>query len=361
MAMSDGLGIAVTVLLLLGNAFFVGAEFALVTARRAGIEPLAEAGSRRAATTLRAMEHVSLMMAGAQLGITVCSLALGAVSEPALAHLLQPPFRAAGLPAGALHPIAFFLALCLVTVLHVVIGEMVPKNIALAGPETAALWLGPPLTMIVRGLKPLIWVLNQAANLTLRAVRVQPRHEVAAAFTRDEVAGLVEQSHSEGLLEPGERDLLSGALTFDTATAAALTVALDRVHSLGPAPTPADVEQLAARTGVSRFPIRNGRQLIGYVHLKDTLNIPADRHNQPLAADMIRPLPDVAASAVLPDAIEVMRTSNAPMARVTTGTDRDIDLTGSASTLGVITLDDILASLVSPRYVSGSIASGPSS
>ncbi len=340
--MSDGLGVAVTVLLLLGNAFFVAAEFALVSARRAGIEPLAEGGSRRAVVTLRAMERVSLMLAGAQLGITVCSLALGAVSEPALAHLLEPAFHALGLPDGALHPVAFVLALGVVTVLHVVIGEMVPKNIALASPETAALWLGPPLTAVVRALKPLIWALNQAANLTLRAARVQPRDEVASAFTRDEVAGLVEESHREGLLDPGERDLLSGALAFDSASAAALTLSLDHVHALGPRPTPAEVELLAARTGVTRFPIRDGQQLLGYVHLKDILDVPPDAQDQLLPASAIRPLPDVTAETALPDAIEVMRTSNAHMARVLslpTGG-------GAPVTLGVLTLDDILASLI---------------
>jgi CBS domain containing-hemolysin-like protein len=247
--LSDTVGIALTLTLLLLNGFFVGAEFALVSARRAGIEPLAERGSRRAVTTLNAIEHVSLMMAGAQLGITVCSLALGAVSEPAIAHLLAPPFRSLGLPDGALHPTAFVVALGWVTVLHVVLGEIVPKNVALAGPEAAALWLAPPLALVVRALKPLIWVLNQWANLTVRALRVQPRDEVASAFTRDEVAGFVEESHREGLFDPGERDLFSGALAFDSATALAVTLPLWRVHTLGPAPTQNDVEGLAARTG----------------------------------------------------------------------------------------------------------------
>jgi CBS domain containing-hemolysin-like protein len=339
---SAGVGIPLTAALLLLNAFFVGAEFALVSARRASIEPRAEGGSRRAISTLRAMEHVSLMLAGAQLGITVCSLALGAVSEPVIAHLLEPAFDATGLPADALHPLAFAVAILLITVLHVVIGEMVPKNIALAGPEAAALWLGPPLAGVVRALKPLIWLLNQAANLTLRAVRVQPRDEVVSAFTRDEVAGLVEQSHREGLLDPGERDLLSGALAFETATAMVLTLPLDRVHTLPPNPSANDVEQLAARTGVTRFPILDvdagGRRLTGYVHLKDTLTLAAADRDRPLPAAIIRALPDVAPDQPLAEAIDIMRTSSAHLARVTV----------AGQTVGVITLDDILANLVQP-------------
>ena len=186
--MSDTAGLLLALALLAGNAFFVGAEFALISARRTQIEPRAVAGSTRARSTLRAMEDVSLMMAGAQLGITVCSLGLGAVGEPALAHLIEGPLEAAGAPEALLHPIAFALALTIVVFLHMVLGEMVPKNIALAVPERSALALGPVLSTVVRVLRPLIWLLNQGANLVLRCLRVQPKDEITSAFTRDEVA-----------------------------------------------------------------------------------------------------------------------------------------------------------------------------
>src|SRR5687768_2882790 len=143
--MTTGSALVLGVLLLIGNAFFVGAEFALIAARRSQIEPRAEEGSRMARTTLRAMEHVSLVMAGAQLGITVCSLGLGAVAEPAVAHLLEPILEAIRVPDQLLHPIAFAIALSIVVYAHVVLGEMVPKNLAIAGPERAALVLGPPM------------------------------------------------------------------------------------------------------------------------------------------------------------------------------------------------------------------------
>ena len=135
--MSDLGGVLLAIVLLALNAFFVGAEFALLSARRSQIEPRAQEGSRAARTTLRAMEHVSLVMAGAQLGITVCSLGLGAVGEPAVAHLLEPAFHAMRVPDAALHPVAFVVAMSIVVYLHVVLGEMVPKNIALAGPDRA--------------------------------------------------------------------------------------------------------------------------------------------------------------------------------------------------------------------------------
>src|SRR5699024_9566224 len=133
--MSTGWALGTTAFLLVFNAFFVGAEFALVSARRTKVEPLALSGHRRAKITLRAMEKVSLMMAGAQMGITVCSLLLLVISKPAIERAVSGPLEAIGVPAALTHPIAFVIALVVITFLHVVLGEMVPKNIALAGPE----------------------------------------------------------------------------------------------------------------------------------------------------------------------------------------------------------------------------------
>ena len=328
--MSEPLALVLTVALLLLNGLFVAAEFALVAARRTSIEPHAEAGSRRAAATLRAMEQVSLMMAGAQLGITVCSLGLGALSEPAIAHLLEPAFHAVGLPDVTRRAVAFAVALALVTVLHVVLGEIVPKNIALVGPDRAAMWLGPPLAGIVRALRPLIWLLNESVNVMLRAARVQPRDEVTSTFTRDEVAALISQSQREGLLDPSEHDLLSGALAFDAATLGDIALPATRVHTIDPEATIADVERLAARTGVTRFPMRAGTSLAGYILLKDTLGAPPSHQ----ARDYLRPLPQLDAAVPLPDALELMRTT--PIAHVV----------ADGASRGIATLDDILARLV---------------
>jgi CBS domain containing-hemolysin-like protein len=192
--------VALTALLVLGNAFFVGAEFALLSARRTQIEPLAEAGSRVARTTLLAMESMPKVIAVNQLGITVCSLLLGAVGEPAIAHVIEPGLEAIGLPAELLHPMAFVLALAAVVYLHVVLGEMIPKNIALAGPDRAALVLGPPILAIATMLRPIIVVINLAAAGVLRLVGVRMSDEVGSTYTREEVAALVEESRGEGLI-----------------------------------------------------------------------------------------------------------------------------------------------------------------
>jgi CBS domain containing-hemolysin-like protein len=329
---------AVTVALLAANAFFVAAEFALVAARRSAIELQAEHGSRRAGATLRAMRRLSLMLAGAQLGVTVCSLALGAVSEPALAHLLEPAFDAFGLPTGATQPAAFVIALALITGLHVVLGEMVPKNATLAAPDTAALWLAPPLAATVHVLRPLIAALNGATNLALRAIRIQPRDDVATAVTGDQLAGAVRQSHRAGLLDEDEHELLANAISFETATAADLTLPLDRVHTLTPEATAEAVERLATTTGVSRFPVRAGGRLLGYLHLRDVLDTPPDERGTPIPAAIRRPLPAITSDLPLSETVEQMRTRKAHIAAVTAIDDED-------RVIGIVTLDDILASL----------------
>src|SRR3954465_4430888 len=216
--MSTQAAIWLGVVLLLGNAFFVGAEFALVSARRTKVEPKAAEGSRVARTTLRAMEGLSQMIAACQFGITVCSLGLGAVAEPALAHLLEPVAHAVHLPDSWLHPVAFTIAMSFVVYLHVVLGEMVPKTLALAGPERAAMVLGPPMVAIVALLKPIVYGLDAGANGVVRMLKGEPRTEGPSAFTLEEGEALVDESHDEGMLDESEYTRLAGALGFTSRT-----------------------------------------------------------------------------------------------------------------------------------------------
>ncbi|NEE08252.1 DUF21 domain-containing protein, partial [Streptomyces sp. SID7499] len=174
-------------LLVLANGFFVGAEFALVSVRRSQIEPLAAQGSGRARTVLHGLENLPQMMAAAQFGITVCSLTLGAVAEPTVAHLLEPVFHAAHVPDGLVHPLGFALALLSVVVLHLVIGEMVPKNLAMAAPERTALWLSPGLVAFARLCRPVTTALGACAGLVLRLFGVEPKDEVEAVFTSEQL------------------------------------------------------------------------------------------------------------------------------------------------------------------------------
>lgn len=335
--MSDTTALLLAVVLLGFNAFFVGAEFALVSARRSQIEPLAQDGSRMARTTLHAMEHVSLMMAGAQLGITICSLGLGAVGEPAVAHLIEPLLDALHVPHDFLHPIAFVIALAVVVSLHVVLGEMVPKNIALAGPERSALVLGPPLLAIVTVLRPIIVSLNAVANAVLRLLRVEPRDEVSSTYTREEVAALVEESRGEGMIEADEYDRLAGALGFTEKTVAAVLMAPDSLTTVERGTTVVAVEALCAATGYSRFPVVDGGELLGYLHIKDVLETDETRRERTVEDKWIRPFALVRADELLHDALEKLQRRGAHMARV-------VDATGT--TLGLATLEDVIEELV---------------
>lgn len=335
--MSTGLAISISVLLLVANAFFVGAEFALISARRSVIEPKAEEGGRIAAITLRSMENVSLMMAAAQLGITLCTLGLGALAKPAVANAVEGPLEAIGAPQALVYPIAFAVALFVVASLHVVLGEMVPKNIALARPDRSALALAPPLGLVVIVLYPAIAALNWTANAILRLIGVEPRNEVASAFTRDEVAGLVEESRREGFLDAHESRLLAGALGFEERTANSVLLTLDAIETVPVTVTPAEVEAVAARTGFSRFPVSRDGEMIGYLHLKDALEF-KDRHrNRPIAESWVRPLPTVNGDDLLRSVLETMQGSGAHLARVTDAGGR---------TTGVVALEDVLEELI---------------
>ena len=336
--MSSGTAVVVAVLLLLGNAFFVGAEFALVSARRTQLEPRAEAGSRMARTTITAMENISLVIGVNQLGITVCSLVLGAVGEPAVAHLLEPVLHALQVPENLLHPISFVVALAIVVYLHVVMGEMIPKNLALAGPDRAALALGTPIWAIVTVLRPVIVVINAVARLVLRLVGVQLRDEVSSTYTREEVAALVEESRGEGLLEDDEYDRLAGALGFTEKTVAAVLMAADGLATVRRGATVADVEDLCAETGYSRFPVVGDEGgLIGYLHIKDVLEVDEKRRERVVQDKWVRPFAPVQLDDPLHEVLERLQHRGAHMALV-------VDADGREH--GVATLEDVIEELV---------------
>ena len=335
--MASSTAIIIAIALLIGNAFFVGAEFALIAARRTQIEPRAAEGSRAARITIRAMERVSLMMAGAQLGITMCSLGLGAIGEPAVADLLEVPLAAVGVTGWWLHAIAFAIALTVVVTLHMVLGEMVPKNIAIAGPERSALLLGPILYGVVWLLKPLILLLNWTANCILRLMRVTPTEEVASSFTADEVAAFISQSRDEGLLDHEEHTLLTGALSISMEAVGAVAVPLSELVVLPAGVSAVQAEEECVRTGFSRFPVESSEGAItGYVHLKDVLSIPEDRREEPLDRSWIRPLATIDAGLALDASLSAMQALGAHVALVSK----------DGKVIGAAMLEDVVERLV---------------
>ncbi|WP_084127012.1 hemolysin family protein [Demequina sp. NBRC 110054] len=336
--MPDYAAILIALALLAGNAFFVGAEFSLVSARRTQIEPHAEAGSYRARVTVRAMDRVSLMMAGAQLGITACSLGLGAIGEPAVAHQLEKPLAAIGVTGAWLHGIAFAVALVIVVGLHMVLGEMVPKNIAIAGPERSALLLGPPMYYLVVLLKPLIVALNWIANGVLRLLRVQPTDEVASAFDADGVAALVAESREEGLLDEHEHRVMEGSLQLSFETVRDVLTPVDSLVTLPVDVTPQRAQKECVRTGFSRFPLVDASgDYVGYLHLKDFVAVPRGGATKPVPDDAVRPLTVLSPDASLEEALTAMQARGTHIALV-----RD----EAGTLLGAAMLEDVIERLV---------------
>ena len=339
--MSDVLSLLVLVALLLGNAFFVAAEFALVSARADQIEPRAATGAPRAKKTLAAMRNVSQNMAGAQLGITLCSLGLGAVGEPAVAHLIETPLHAIGVPDALLHPIALVIALSIVTVLHMVLGEMVPKNITLAGPDTAALVLGPPLAAFTRFLKPVIWFFNTIANVFVRLFGATPTDKVAASFDEAEIRSMITQSRREGLLGSEVSELAAGALQFEQHRVEDVLLPMDTVVTVPRSTTPRQLEAVVAEHGFSRYPVAgDDGTLLGFVHVKDALRTTGADRDLPVPDEMVNPLVPIAPGTKLPEVLSEMRAQGAHLGGVVDGQGPQ------RHTAGLVALEDVLERLI---------------
>ncbi|MEO7261821.1 MAG: hemolysin family protein [Jatrophihabitantaceae bacterium] len=332
-----GLLLVAALVLLLGNAFFVAAEFAAVSVRRAQIQPLA-ATSRRARHVLAAQQRLSLLLAGAQLGITLCSLGLGAVAEPAVAAIFEDLFHALGVPTGLNHPLAFTIALAVVVLSHMVIGEMVPKNIALATSERAALLLVPTLDGFVTATGPVIRGLNALANAGLRLARIEPQDELKSAYTPDELAEILAESRNEGYLDAAEHHRLSSALQLAERTAADATIPHAALVTISTATTTAELEALTAATGYSRFPVQDPSRpgaLLGFVHIKDVLTGAHDPA-RPWPAQHLHRMPVIPADSPLPDVITALRRARSHLGHVTDG----------ATSLGVLALEDVVEEFV---------------
>ncbi|WP_392969772.1 hemolysin family protein [Streptomyces sp. LN245] len=321
-------------LLVLTNGFFVGAEFALVSVRRSQIEPLGTARSRQ---VLYGLERLPQMMAAAQFGITVCSLTLGAVAEPTVARLLEPLFEAVHLPDGVIHPLGYVIALAFVVFFHLVIGEMVPKNLAMAAPEKTALWLSPGLVAFARVCRPVTVGLGACAQLILRLFRVEPKDEVEAVFTSEQLNRLVEDSGQAGLLDPEEQERLEDALELGSRPVTDVLLDSASLVTVDPSVTPGEVVALTARTGYSRFPVvaENGASMGCYVHVKDVLDLEGSERAVP--QQVWRPMATLRSELPLDDALTVMRRAATHLAQVADA---------SGKVLGLVALEDVLELLV---------------
>jgi len=330
-------GLWAFLLLLLGNGFFVGAEFALISAKRAQIEPRAEAGSRPAILTIKGMERVSLLLATAQLGVTICSLLILLIVEPSVHSLLEGPLLATGLSEVAVASVAFAFTLVLVSFMHVVLGEMVPKNISFSIPERAALVLVPLLYGLAIVFKPIVIFLNASANGVLRLFGVKAKDEANSAFTLDQVEDIVEHSTREGVLSDTS-GTISNTFEFTEKKVRDVAVKLSNVVSFPENVTPREIEVAVSKHGYSRYPLTDeDGDIVGYLHLKDVLDLDQDEIDDAVPTKRIRSLISLSANMELEDALASMKRVHSHLARV---------FNRGGQVVGVIFLEDILEELV---------------
>jgi len=322
------------------NAFFVAVEFSLIGSRTSRLEPMAGHSDEGATIALEAVRDLRPQLAGAQLGVTMASLGLGSVSEPAVAGLIESAIEQFGeIPSGLLHSIGFVVAMTIVVTFHIVLGEMVPKNIALAGPERAARVLAPIHRAYVIAFRPVIWMLNKMSNATVRMLGREPVDELNTALTVNEFHTLIAGAHEDGVIEVAEHDLLAGALDFRARTAGSVMIPRSRIVSINRSTPVSEIEAVVARSGHSRLPIQGTGpdDIVGFVHSKDLLRLPEAARPEPPPLEIIRRMLIVPPDRSIRDLMRSMRRTRRHMALV-----RD----ANGALLGMVTLEDVLESLV---------------
>ncbi|WP_026876385.1 hemolysin family protein [Jiangella gansuensis] len=335
--MSPLTALLVTVALLIASAFFVAAEFALVGARRHRLEQAAAAGKRGARAALNGVRELSLMLAGAQLGITMVVVGLGMVSEPAFHHLLEPPLTAVGLPGGTADVVALVIALTVVTFLHVVVGEMAPKSWAIAHPERSAMLLGPPFRGYAFVVRWLLVVLNGITNVLLRLIRVTPRDEIVTVRNREQIHQLVSESRRLGLIGDGDHGLLTRALGAPEQPVRTVMVPAARIVSVPADAGPQDVVEAGRRSERTRLVVRGADGAVaGAVHVRGAL-IARSTGEPWTAGEAALAVPNIPAEADLARAAEVLRGARSQLGIV-------VDVGGAE--VGLVSMDDVVTAVL---------------
>jgi CBS domain containing-hemolysin-like protein len=325
--------------LIVGNAIFVAAETALVTVDRNLVESQAREGSVRFGRVRSTLRRLSTYLSGAQLGITVTSLAIGLVAEPSIATLLRGPLEAMGLSVGVTEVLAFAAALLLATAVQMVFGELVPKNIALSRPVESVLWVVIPLLVFTTVTRPLIAVLNGTANQILRLVGVEPVEELRSARTPDELASVVRRAGMQGALGSETAVLMERSLSFSAKTAADVMTPRTRVRTVSWSAPVATVIEATRDTGHSRFPVIGDSvdDIRGLIHVKQAVAVPAlDRSTTRVREVMVGPVL-VPPSMALDRLLNLLQQPGLQLAVV---------VDEYSGTAGIVTFEDLVEELV---------------
>jgi CBS domain containing-hemolysin-like protein len=337
--MNGPLPIGIGIALLAANAFFVAAEFAMLAARRTRIDQLAAQGEPGAHDAAAGLRELSLMLAGAQLGITICSLGLGAVAEPAIARNLESALHSVvEIPEAALHTIGFVVALSIVVLLHLVVGEMAPKSWAIAHPERAALLLARPFRAFTYLFRPVIRFLNHAANGIVRLFGVEPQDERAVTHSPTDLLLLIEESAQRGGIPADEHRLLARTIELSGLTAATAMTGRDDIVAVAADETTAHVAEVAHAAGRSRLVVHEGDldRVVGVLHVKDILLLDNEPGHLTTVRELVRPALFTTDDRPLEEVLVDMRQAHQHLAVV--GRPGAVE--------GVVTLDDVLGKLI---------------
>ena len=332
-------GLLAVAALVVVNALFVATEFALVAARSTGLEEAAAAGSRSAQRALIARQNLRLQVSGAQLGITASSIALGVLAEPTIGRLLEPVADAAGLAPRAASTFTWLVAIAVAAVVQMVLGELVPKNLAIADPERTLRWTIRAHGTFVVLLRPAIVVLDRLAALAVRPFGFIPVDEIERAVGVPELAVMLDASRDEGLIEPFEHDLLAGALDLSRHTASSVQVDREQVVVVSTAMPLAEVEQVMASSGYTRLPMMSTStdELIGMVHAKDLLHLAPESQSESVPSKSIRDMAVFHADLHLDEVLHRLRASRSQMAAV---------VNDQGVWQGILTMEDVVEELV---------------
>ncbi|TWD81687.1 CBS domain containing-hemolysin-like protein [Kribbella amoyensis] len=334
--MSATWALLISLVLLALNGFFVAAEFALVASKQHRLEQAAADGSRAARVALSGVRDLSLMLAGAQLGITLCTLGLGALAEPAIEHLLDPVFHAVGVPDEASHVIALVIAIGVVGLLHVLLGEMAPKSWAISNPETSALRLAMPFVLFTRLFRPALLALNAIANACLRLAKVTPQDELAQAHGPEELRILIESSGEHGTIDAAEHELLSAMLKVQETTVSEVMTPATDIAGVPPTATAREIELASRAAGRSRLAVVADGGVAGIVHVRDAVR--ASSFEQDVtAADLMNDAVRLPADKPVATAIRLLRDERSQLAIVH-------DAEGHI--VGLVALEDMLEQVI---------------
>jgi len=331
--------------LVLANAFFVAAEFALVSARRTRIRELVEAGDRPARRVERAQQALDRAISGTQLGITLASLGLGWIGEPAVAYIIEPALDLLGVGSStvALHTVAVAIAFLLITYLHIVLGELAPKTVALLRPEGVSRWVAGPLIMFNRVMAPWIWILNGSSSLVLKLFRLPSGGGHERVHSPEEIEMLVHQSLKEGVVEEDEQAMIQGVFELTRTVAREVMTPRPDIVAIQADATAPEILSVVATSGFSRLPVYNESldDIIGILVVKDLLGSIVAQELDARADHVMREPLFVPDTKPVDDLIAELRSRKTHMAIV-------VDEFGGTD--GVVTLEDLLEEIVGEIY-----------